>query len=90
MVVARHYVVTGRVQGVGFRLFAEHVALRENLSGYVRNLADGRVEAQAEGDAEAVERFEMAIRQGPGGAWVRDVEVTDVVPSLRATGFLVR
>lgn len=90
MIVARHYLVRGRVQGVGFRYFTERAAQREGLSGYVRNLADGGVEAQAEGDAAAVERFERALWQGPGGAWVRDVEVTDVAPSLRATGFFIR
>jgi acylphosphatase len=82
--------VSGRVQGVGFRWFAETVAAREGLHGWVRNLPDGRVEAAAEGDAEAVERFERALRHGPPAARVDEVEVDTVVPSGRDTGFIVK
>jgi len=87
---ARRYVISGRVQGVGFRYFAEAAAAREGLHGSVRNLPDGRVEAVAEGEAESVERFERAIRHGPPGARVDHVEVDDTVPSGRDTGFTVR
>ena len=52
MIVARRFVIAGRVQGVGFRLFAEAAAAREGVHGYVRNLPDGRVEALVEGDQE--------------------------------------
>jgi acylphosphatase len=89
-VVARHFVIRGRVQGVGFRFFAEDVATREGLHGYVRNLPDGTVEAYVEGAAEAVERFERAIHRGPAGARVERVEVTPMLPSGRYTGFSIR
>ena len=49
MKVARHYLVSGEVQGVGFRFFAQRVAARHQVTGYVRNLDDGRVEVHAEG-----------------------------------------
>jgi acylphosphatase len=88
--VARHFLVRGRVQGVGFRWFADHHAAHEGLHGWIRNRPDGCVEAQAEGDADAVERFERALRAGPPSARVDDVEVDDVVPSGRDTGFTVR
>ena len=58
--IARRYLVSGRVQGVGFRFFADAVAQREGLHGWVRNLPDGRVEALAEGEADALDRFERA------------------------------
>jgi acylphosphatase len=90
MRVARRYLVNGRVQGVGFRYFAEAVAAREGLHGWVRNLPDGRVEATAEGEAEAMERFELAIRHGPPGARVESVDVDDDVPHGRAFGFSIR
>jgi acylphosphatase len=90
MRVARRYLVGGRVQGVGFRFFAEAVALREGLHGWVRNLQDGRVEALAEGESEAIERFEQAIRHGPPGARVERVEVDETVPSGRESGFTTR
>jgi acylphosphatase len=90
MRVARRFLVGGRVQGVGFRFFAEAVAGREGVHGWVRNLPDGRVEASAEGEAEAVERFERAMRQGPRGARVDRVDVDEGVPEGRETGFSIR
>ena len=89
MLVARRFVVSGRVQGVGFRMFAQDAAVVEGLSGYVRNLADGRVEVLAEGDRDAVLRFERQIRRGPGGAHVDDVSVSEETPHGRAQGFRV-
>jgi len=78
------------VQGVGFRFFADAVARREGLHGWVRNLPDGRLEALAEGDADAVDRFEHAIGRGPSGARVERVEVDHTAPSGRDTGFNIR
>lgn len=90
MLIARRYFVGGRVQGVGFRFFAEESARREGLHGYVRNLPDGRVEAMVEGDEDAVIRFERALRNGPRGARVDQVETDELPPTGRATGFIVR
>jgi len=87
--VARKFLISGRVQGVGFRWFTESAAARDGLHGWVRNLPDGRVEAQAEGEADAVERFERALRRGPAGARVDAVEVESVMPTGRDTGFSV-
>ena len=76
MRVARRFVISGRVQGVGFRWFTQETADREGVTGWVRNLPDGRVEALVEGDDEAVTRVERALRAGPArrargrrGAW---------------------
>jgi acylphosphatase len=90
MIVARRYVITGRVQGVGFRFFTEHAAAREGVHGWVQNRADGAVEALIEGDEEAVDRVEAALRRGPAGARVERVSVEPEPPSGRATGFVVR
>ena len=90
MRVARRYIISGRVQGVGFRYFTEAAAVREGIHGWVRNLPDGRVEAVAEGEASAVDRFESRLRHGPPGARVEDVEVEDTVPVGRDAGFSVR
>lgn len=81
MRVARRFVISGRVQGVGFRYFARERALVEGVTGWVRNRADGRVEAHAEGDAEAVTRLERALRSGPSGARVDDVFVDTESPT---------
>ena len=89
MRVARRYIISGRVQGVGFRFFAEAAAMREGIDGWVRNLPDGRVEVAAEGDADAMDRFERSVRHGPPAARVDDVDVTENVPT-GATGFRTR
>ena len=77
MRVARRFVISGRVQGVGFRWFTQEAAAREGAVGWVRNLPDGRVEALIEGDEETVARMERAIRSGPRGARVDDVFVDE-------------
>jgi acylphosphatase len=90
MIVARRFLIGGRVQGVGFRMFTEARAAAEGVHGYVQNLPDGRVEALVEGDRESVDRIELALRRGPGGARIESFEVEDVAPSRRMTGFTTR
>lgn len=90
MRVARHYVVGGRVQGVGFRWFTEAAAAREGLQGWVSNRTDGCVEIAVEGDAEAVARFERDIRHGPSGARVDEVQVNETTPGDRDSGFTIK
>jgi acylphosphatase len=80
MRVARRFVISGRVQGVGFRWFVQNAAIREGVSGWVTNLDDGRVEAFIEGDDESVTRVERAVRSGPPGARVDDVNVVEDQP----------
>jgi acylphosphatase len=89
MRVARRFLVSGRVQGVGFRYFTQAAAARNNVHGWVRNLPDGRVEAGAEGEADAMEQFEAALRHGPPGARVERLEIEHTVPGGRDTGFTV-
>lgn len=90
MLVARRFRLTGRVQGVGFRYFAESAALVEGLTGWVQNQPDGSVEVVAEGDRESVVRFEAKLRRGPAGARIERVDVDEDVPSGRAGGFAIR
>ena len=81
MRIARRFVISGRVQGVGFRWFTKDVAVREGVTGWVKNLPDGRVEALVEGDAEAVIRVERLLRHGPPGARVQSVATLTEEPS---------
>jgi acylphosphatase len=90
MRAARRYVIAGRVQGVGFRWFTHDTAAREGVHGWVRNLADGRVEVVAEGDMAAFVRLEAAIRRGPHAARVEQVDVEELAPTGRAAGFEIR
>ncbi len=91
MSAIRHMIVHGRVQGVGFRAFVEHEALKRGLAGWVRNRRDGSVEAVFAGEADAVARMIEVCRRGPMGARV-DVlhqrEGTDEELKARAPGDL--
>lgn len=71
---ARKYVVIGRVQGVGFRFFAENWANHLGLSGYVKNCADGSVEAYAVGETAALEEFRARLAAGPPSARVDQIQ----------------
>jgi acylphosphatase len=77
---ARLYLISGRVQGVGYRAFAAHAARQANVSGWARNLADGRVEVHAAGTPAQLDDFEGWLRKGPRAADVRGVEVKEAVP----------
>ncbi len=90
MLVARRFLISGRVQGVGFRFFVEARAAAEGVHGWVRNLPDGRVEALLEGDETSVDRMEAALWRGPSGALVDEVAWEAAAPSGRATGFSIR
>jgi acylphosphatase len=87
---ARRFLIAGRVQGVGFRFFAREAAAREGLRGFVRNLEDGRVEVEAEGDQAALERLERSLHQGPPGAKILDVTVSELPPVGQTPLFQIR
>ena len=83
-----HVVITGRVQGVGFRLWVEAEAVSRGVAGWVRNRSDGSVEAVFRGEDAAVGSMLASCREGPGLALVTNVAIsdTDETPS----GFEVR
>ena len=89
MVVARRYLISGLVQGVGFRFFTLEAGAREGLGGFVRNLEDGRVEAQAEGEQAGLDRFERALYQGPAWSRVEQVHVENLVPTGQSRTFRI-
>jgi acylphosphatase len=78
--VIRHVVMRGRVQGVGYRAFAEYTALDHGLAGWVRNRRDGGVEAVLAGPAGAVAQVVGAYRRGPPGARVDGIDERDGTP----------
>jgi acylphosphatase len=87
--VRRRLEVWGIVQGVGFRISLAQAARSRGVSGWVRNRADGAVEAVLEGDAETVESLVRWCRTGPPGAEVERVETADEHPQ-GLNGFVVR
>lgn len=89
MIVARRFVISGFVQGVGFRFFAQRSAARHQIRGYVKNLEDGRVEAYAEGNAKAVEDFKHDLIAGPTYSRVEHIEETVLDPSGLYSAFRI-
>lgn len=71
---ARRWFVRGRVQGVGYRYFAQHAATALGLSGYACNLDDGRVEVYAAGSPDALDEFAGMLHRGPRFSDVRGVD----------------
>lgn len=79
--------ITGRVQGVGYRYFAQREAVRAGIHGYVKNLPDGRVEVLAEGEESNLNKFVHTLRTGPGFGYVTDVDIVPLDFENRYTSF---
>lgn len=86
---AYRYIVSGRVQGVGYRYFAMRAAGELGVSGYARNLGDGSVEVVAEGEEGVLRDFEERLRRGPSFAEVRSVD-RQPAPARGQDGFHIR
>ena len=80
-VCARRVLVSGVVQGVGFRYYTRQRASELGVAGWVQNLPDGRVEVWVEGAAAQVDELLQWLRHGPPGARVRECEVSEVTPA---------
>lgn len=80
-------IVSGRVQGVGYRYFAAHVADRLGVVGTIRNIPDGQVEAIAEGDEESLNHFLSELRKGPARADVTGIFTAWSEPAGNFLGF---
>ena len=87
--IARRFFVSGDVQGVGFRFFAQRAAARHQIVGYVKNLDDGRVEAFAEGPATSVEGFKHDLATGPRFSSVDHLEEITLEPSGSYSSFRI-
>lgn len=86
---ARRFRISGRVQGVGYRAFAQRAARELEVTGWARNLADGSVEVHGNGSTARLDAFEGHLRQGPRWGEVRGVEVAEVEPTA-TTDFTIR
>jgi acylphosphatase len=74
---AKKFLIKGRVQGVGYRYFADRVASELGIDGYVKNLWDGNVEVYAIGDAVAMEELKRQLAEGPRSARVTSIDESD-------------
>ena len=88
--ICRRFSVQGKVQGVGYRNFAARAARELKLSGWVRNLPDGNVEALVQGTAARLNRLAAELYIGPPRAEVRHVNVEDVALGDKIEGFHIR
>jgi len=90
MDVRVHIVVEGLVQGVGFRWYAARHAQTLGLKGFVRNLFDGSVEVEAEGDRSLLEELIAALKVGPRSAHVRNLRIEWLAPEHERKSFEIR
>ena len=86
--VAKHIIFAGRVQGVGFRFTAHRIALRYDLTGYVKNLPDGSVEMLAHGNADDINDCLRDISESFAGC-IRDTKIQDSAPNPQSTEFKI-
>jgi len=82
-------IVTGHVQDIGFRYFAMQKAKALGITGNVKNLADGSVEVNAQGEKNKLEELIEALKEGPSHATIKEVEVNWVVAGKKFEGFTV-
>ena len=89
MVVARKFIISGLVQGVGYRFFAQRAAARHQVFGYIKNLPDGRVEALVEAPDKAVEAFKHDLTAGPNFSSVEHIEEIVLDPTGLYSSFRI-
>ena len=87
--IARKFYISGEVQGVGYRYFAQRSSARHQVRGYVKNLDDGRVEILAEGTPAAVDEFRQDLAAGPVHARVTFLEELVLEPSKLYSAFRI-
>jgi acylphosphatase len=85
-----HLTIRGRVQGVNFRWYARHRAQALGLAGWIRNRADGSVETEVQGPADAVTEFVSWAHRGPSHAEVEHVDARDEEPDASLRTFAIR
>lgn len=84
------WMISGRVQGVGFRWFVQRAAERHGVTGYVRNLSDGRVEVCAHGAARSLDRMLQELQIGPRGSRVERIDRQELAAGNAFDGFEIR
>jgi acylphosphatase len=82
-----HLFISGLVQGVGYRAWVLHTASNKKLTGWVKNLADGRVEIMAEGKPDVLQEFIRLCRKGPAAAKIENVTIEEIKPTHDFTDF---
>ncbi|MGH9446704.1 MAG: acylphosphatase [Terriglobia bacterium] len=89
MVVARIFLISGWVQGVGYRFFTEREANHLRVRGYVRNLSDGKVEVYAMGEERTLQDFKRRLSEGPSGARVSGIKEKEAEIDAEYSRFVI-
>ena len=89
-VKSMYLVISGRVQGVGFRYFVRQKALEMQISGWVKNTSDGKLEIEAEGENQNLDAFIEWMRIGPSRAIIRSFSNSEITPIRNFTNFIIR
>jgi acylphosphatase len=84
-----YIIISGRVQGVGFRYFARHKAEEFNIVGWVKNTPDGKVEIEASGENQNLNTFIDWMKIGPARAIIRTFSISDISPERTFTQFTI-
>ena len=87
--ILRHYLISGRVQGVGYRAFSQEQALNLGLKGWVRNLKSGQVEVLAGGSEFTLEEFHKVLKEGPPSSQVDELKFVELTEPMELSGFEV-
>jgi len=87
--IAKKYMISGRVQAVGYRFFAERVANQLGICGYVKNLWDDTVEVYAIGDEASLEELKRQLAEGPRSARVTGIEESEAAVKSRYNRFVI-
>ena len=84
-----HLLISGQIQGIGYRQFVKQNAQKLGLAGWVRNLPDGKVEAVCQGKKEQLEQLVLLCRKGPFMAEVKDIVVTEAETEKEYSDFVI-
>src|SRR5262249_57105199 len=90
VVQAKHYLIGGRVHGVGYRWFTQRAAERVGICGYARNLPGGEVEVRAQAEESVLYEFKQELLSGPHGARVREIVKQDLPVTNDYSSFFIR
>jgi acylphosphatase len=85
-----YIIVGGRVQGIGFRYFAQYKARELNIYGWVRNIPDSKIEIEAEGEAKDLETFIEWMKIGPARSGIRQFSFSGITPIRNFTNFIIK
>jgi len=87
MIIKKHLIISGKVQGVGFRYWMQNLATNNNISGWVKNRSLGDVEALVIGQEEEIQKLIKQCKTGPSSAIIQNIQINDYDQDYSKEGF---